>query len=296
MKAKGEIVKVLKRVCIVLLGLGLMPAAWAGSVTLGGVVDEDDGRSFDLSGRFAATSSWTLGAGVGHSESQFEGEKFSGNTLSVSSDLALGAFFLGAAANRWKDSGDLRATVLRGELGWMSDAGIAVSALVTNRATRIEYTANVLGQLRERQVDFEGTGFGGDVSYLGEQWTAGVRFLSYDYGNNVERVKQLMESGDTQRFPVLARLIGSVATRTAGSPDRELSFMLGHEFGKVSLTADVQLLRDALTGDKTTSSGLTLGFKPAPRFSVDVSGGVTDSDVVGTVPWAGLSLTLRSAN
>lgn len=288
--------RAIKHVCILLLGVALLPAARAGSLTLGGVVDDDDGRSFDVSGRFAATSSWTLGAGIGHSESEFEGEKFSGNTLSVSSDLALGAFFIGASANRWKDSGDLRATVLRGELGWMSDTGIAISALVTNRATRIEYTVNLLGQLRQRQVDLEGTGFGGDLSYLGEQWTAGVRFLSYDYGNNVERVRQLMESGDTQRFPALTRLIGSVATRAAGSPDRELSFMLGHEFGKVSLTADVQLLRDALTRDKTKSGGLTLGIKPAPRFSVDVSGGVTDSDLVGNVPWAGLSFTLRSAN
>jgi hypothetical protein len=273
-----------------------MPAAWAGSLTLGGVLDDDNGKSFDLSGRIEATRTWTLGAGVGHSQSKFDDQEFSGNSFNVSSDLALGAFFIGASANRWKDSGELRATVLRGELGWMSEAGIALSALVTNRATRVDYTVTFLGQPRERQIDFEGTGFGGDVSWLGEQWTAGVRFLSYDYGNNVDRVRQAMESGDTQRFPALSRLIGSVATQTAGSPDRELSFMLGREFGKVSMTADVQLLRDALTGDKTKSGGLTVGFKPTPRFSVDVSGGVTDSDVAGNIPWAGLSFTLRSAN
>lgn len=288
--------KAFKRICSVLLIAALMPVAWAGSLTLGGVVDDDKGRSLDLSGRFAATPAWTLGAGAGHSESEFDGEKFSGNSFNVSSDVALGAFFIGASANRWKDSGELRATVLRGELGWMSAAGVALSALVTHRATRVDYTVNFLGQLRERQIDFDGTGFGGDVSYLGERWTAGVRFLRYDYGNNVERVRQAMESGDTERFPVLARLIGSVATRTAGSPDRELSFLLGREFGEVSVTADVQLLRDALTGDRTKSGGLTVGFKPTPRFGVDVSGGVTDSDVAGNVPWAGLSLTLRSAN
>jgi len=289
-------VKAFKRTCSVLMISALMPAAWAGSLTLGGVVDEDSGKSFDLGGRFQATPAWTLGAGVGHSESKFDDQQFSGSSFNVSSDLALGAFFIGASANRWKDSGELRATVLRGELGWMSEAGVAISALVTSRATRIDYTVTFLGQTRERQIDFEGTGFGGDVSYLGEQWTAGVRFLSYDYGNNVERVRAAMESGDTERFPTLARLFGSVATQAAGSPDRELSFMLGREFGKVSVTADMQLLRDALTGGKTNSGGLTLGFKPTPRFSVDVSAGVTDSDVVGNVPWAGLSLTLRSAD
>lgn len=288
--------KAFKRFCSLLFIAGLMPAAWAGSLTLGGVVDDDNGRSFDLSGRFAATPAWTLGAGVGHSESEFDGEKFSGNSFTASSDVALGAFFIGASANRWQDSGELRATVLRGELGWMSEAGVAISALLANRTTRVDYTVNFLGQPRQRQIDFEGTGFGGDVSYLGGQWTAGVRLLSYDYGDNVDRVREAMESGDTQRFPVLSRLIGSVATRAAGSPDRELSLLLGREFGKVSVTADVQLLRDALSGDKTRSGGLTVGFKPTPRFSVDVSGGVTDSDVVGNVPWAGLSLTLRSAN
>jgi hypothetical protein len=276
------------------IGLGLALPAAAGSLTLGGLLDADDGASVDLGGRFAVTEAWSLGAGVGHSESKIDGQEFSGSSLSASTDLDLGAFFANASASRWKDSGQLRNTVLRGEVGWMGASGLALSVLLTDRAMRVDYTTTVLGQQREREIDIDGTGLGAAVSYFGTAWSAGLRYLDYDYGHSVERVRAVLESADTGRFPLLQRLIGSVATRAAAAPDREASLMLGRQFARHSLTGDWQWQRDALTGEESQSLGLTLGWDVTRRFTVDTTVGVTDSDAAGTVPWGGLALTLRS--
>ncbi len=285
------------RICGVVLGAVLAAPAWAGSLTLSGLADTDHGRSIDLRGRISPIQALTLGAGVGHSSFLGSGsdEDLSGTSFGVSADLQMAAFFADVSADRWEDSGNLRSTVLHGELGWMSDSGVALSALVTHHAMRVTYTATLLGQPREGTADFSGTGFGADLSYYGAAWNAGVRFVDYTYGSSVSRVRQVLGSGNTNRFPRLQRLIGSMATRAAGAPDREASGVLGRQFASVSLAANVDWQRDALTGDKTRSAGLTLGLTPTPRWGVDVSAGVSNSGAAGTVSWAGLSLTLRSA-
>jgi hypothetical protein len=287
----------MKRIAVVWPGLLLAAQAWGSSLTVSGVADGEDGRSIALRGRYAPVEALLLGATVGHSRSRFEDSagEFSGTTLGASADLSLGGFFLGASADRWKDSGQLRSTTLHGEAGWMSNAGVALAALVAHHALRVTYSNTVLGVTRERQIDFEGTGFGADLSYYGEAWTAGVSFLSYDYGQNVARLRTVLESANTERFPRLQQLIGSVATRAAGAPDRELFLALGRQFTHLSLLASWQWQRDALTAEKSRSAGLTLGLAPWKHFGVDVSAGASKGDETDTIGWVGLALTLRSA-
>jgi hypothetical protein len=285
----------MKRIAGLLMGL-LAGQASANSLTVSGLLDGDDGRSLSLLGRYAPVDSLTLGASLGHSQSksQDSDEEFSGSNFGVSADVDFSAFFANASAQRWRDSGQLRSTSLHGELGWMSESGVAIAALVSNRNLQVSYTTTVLGQARERDVDFKGTGFGADLSYFGAAWTAGLRFLDYDYGQNVARVRAVIESSNTQRFPRLQQLISSMATRAAGAPDRELSVVVGRQFAHVALTADVQWQRDALTTDETRSAGLTLGFAPTKHFGVDVSAGASKTEEADTIGWVGLALTLRS--
>jgi hypothetical protein len=288
----------MKRIAAVWLGALLAGPAWGNSLTVSGLFDGEEGRSTALRGRYAPVEALTLGASVGQSRSRLGGsdEEFSGSTIGAAADLNIGAFFIGASADRWKDSGQLRSTTWHGELGWMSDAGFALAGLVTHRAMRVTYASTVLGVTRERQIDFKGTGFGADLSYYGEAWTAGVGFLTYDYGQNVERVREVLEAGSTERFPRLQQLIGSVATRAAGAPDRELSLALGRQFAHLSLLASAQWQRDALTGEKSRSAGLTLGLTPTKHFGVDLSAGASKGDETDTIGWVGLALTLRSAD
>lgn len=279
---------------LLLAALASVPAG-ASSLTIAGLADGEEGRSLDLSGRLSVTDAWMIGAGVGHGESSLDGDKFSGNSLRASSDVQFGAFFAGAAFERWKDSGQLLSTTWRGEFGWMSDAGLSLSALVADRSLDVTYTATVLGQARQRNIAFDGTGLGAEVAWLGEQWTASVRYLDYDYGQSVQRVRNVLDSSSTLRFPRIAQLIGSMATRAASAADQEISASIGRQFAHSSLSGDWQMQRDALTGEKSHSLGLTLGLKFGARAGLDTTVGFTDGGSSGTQPWGGLALTLHTA-
>jgi hypothetical protein len=284
-----------KRIAGWMLGALLAGPASGHSLTASGLFDGDEGRSLSAIGRFTPLDNLSLGASVGHSRSKFadSDEVFSGSSFGVSADVDFSDFFANASAQRWRDSGQLRSDTLHGELGWMSDAGIAAAALVTRRDMQVTYTTTLLGQTRERKVDFSGTGFGADLSYFGTVWTAGLRFLDYDYGRNVQRVREVINASNTQRFPRLQQLLGSMATRAAGAPDREVSVVVGRQFAKLALSADLQWQRDALTTDATRSAGLTLGFTPLKYLGVDISAGASKTEEAA-IGWAGLSLTLRS--
>lgn len=282
-------------VAAICLGGATAHARTSASVTVGGYLESEGGRSYALDGRFSPSEQWTFGAGVGHGESDLEGAGFSGTSVNASAELFLGGFFARVAGERWKDSGQVRSDVLRGELGWIGSSGISFSALVTDRALRVHYSVVVLGETRERDIDFEGTGFGFDLSYYGESWNAGARFVDYDYGNSVARVRNAIGSADTQRFPAFNRLVWSIATRAAGAPERELSFTLGRQFARSSVALDWQLQRDAIFREDTHSLGLTFGREFGPRVLLDLTAGFTDGETFGAIPWGGLALTLRSA-
>lgn len=281
--------------CAALLAAVFTAQGRAASLTLSGLLDGEDGRVLDLDARVPVTGNWTIGGGVGHGESSLGTEKFSASSLRLSTDLQFGGLFASAGAERWRDSDQLRSTTLRAEVGWMSESGIAVSALVADRQIDIDYTATVLGQVREFQADLDGTGFGGDLSYLGEKWSMGLRYTAYDYGRNVARVRNIRDAAETGRFPRLQRLIESVATRAAGAPDREIAVILARQFRRHYLGSDWQMQRDAVTGDETHSVGVTFGIELGERFVLDTLAGISDSDRTGSVGWGGLALTLRTS-
>jgi hypothetical protein len=281
---------------VVLVALVATTPAVADSLSLATLADDDHGRSIDLHGLYSPIESLTLGASVGRSSAALSGgEDFRGNSLGASVDVDVDAFFAGGAIDRWKDSGELRSTALHGELGYLADNGLSLAALVASHDLRVTYSATVVGQLRQRDIDFKGTGLGGDLSWYGEAWTTGVRYLAYDYGRSVDRVRSVLESASTQRFPRLQRLAGSVATRAAGAPDREASLMLARQFARRSLTATLQWQRDAVTHVESKGVDLTLGLEPAQHWAVDVSIGASRDKEAGTTAWAGLALKLRSA-
>jgi hypothetical protein len=281
--------------CAILLAAVLAPQASAASFTLSGLLDGEDGRVLDLDARVPVTDNWSVGGGFGHGESSLGTEKFSASSLRLSTDLQFGGLFVSADAERWKDSGQLRSTMLRGEAGWMSESGFAISALVADRNLDIGYTATILGQTREFQANLDGTGFGGDLSYLGEKWSVGLRFTAYDYGRNVDRVRNIRDAAETGRFPRLQRLIASVATRAAGAPDREIAAIVSRQFPRHYVSSDWQMQRDAVTGDETHSLGVTLGFELGEHFVLDTMAGISDSDRTGSVGWGGIALTLRTS-
>lgn len=269
-----------------------MPAA-AASVTVAGLADGDNGLSYGIDARFSPTKSWSLGAGVGHSESSANGTDFSGTSLRVSTDFYLDAFTAGASVQHWSDSRNLKSTSTTGQFGWMWGSGWWVSALVDDRRMTVDYTATLLGQTREAHVDFKGTGFGVDVSWLGQDWNFGARWLDYDYGRSAERVRGAMTAGNTVNFPRLQLLLDSIVTRAAGAPDQQMAVTLGRQFRKGSLQGEWATQRDALTHARVNSVSLVLGGDAGAKWRIDTTLGISDGDA-GSAVFGGLSLTLRS--
>ena len=268
--------------------------AQAASVTLAGLADSEDGFSYDVDARFSPTDSWSFGAGLGKSEAALTGADFSGTSLRLGTDLSVGAFSAGVSLQQWNDSNQIKSTGVLGQFGWMTDSGLSISALVDDRSVKLQYTTTVLGQIRERTIDFGGTGFGADVSWFGEQWTLGARYIDYDYGSDVDRLRAVLNSPNTGRFPRLQLLIASVVTRAAGAPDRQFAATLGRQFARSSLHGDWGMERDALTRTKFNSLSLTHGYRISPQVQIDTTFGFSDGSVDGTVAYGGLALTLRN--
>ncbi|MET0280394.1 MAG: hypothetical protein ABW278_04620 [Steroidobacteraceae bacterium] len=269
--------------------------AGAASLTVAGLVDGDHGRSVDLDGHAAITRSWSVGAGIGDGEASLEGDDFSGNSLRASTDVQLGALFINASGERWRDSGQLRSLALRGELGWMQDSGFAFSALVADRSLEVTYSANVRGQLRQRDIRLDGMGLGAGLAWFGDAWTASLRYVGFSYGQDVARMRAAIAAADTVRFPRVGELLGSMATRAASAADREVGITLARQFAHVSLGGDLQVERDALTGADTRSLGVTLGLAFGRRVGLDTTVGLTDGGASTSEPWASVAVTLRTA-
>lgn len=284
-----------KIICAAVLAAVLVTPGYTASLTLSGLVDGDEGTAVDMDGSLPLAENWIIGAGAGRGDSSLEGEKFSATSLRASTDVQIGDVFANAGVERWKDSGQLRSTTWRAGLGWMSGSGFAATLLVVDRNLDITYTATVAGIPRELQASLDGTGFGGELGWFGTAWTLGARYVGYDYGRNVERIRAIREAAATGRFPRLQRLVTSVATRAAGAPDREMALYVDHRIGRFSIGADWQQQRDAATRDLINSAGITLGIGRESPLGVDLMAGYSSGGSAGTVPWGGVALTLRSA-
>jgi hypothetical protein len=271
-----------------------LPAA-AASLSVAGLLDGEDGTALNVDARLPLGDAWSVSAGAGKGESNVEGSEFSGTTLRASADVNVGGFGASLALQRWKDSSQLESASVRGQMGWTTDAGWSFSALVDDRRLTIDYSfTGPQGVVREAEVEFNGTGLGADVSWFGEQWNAGVRFLDYDYGRSMDRVQAALNAPTTTRAPRVQLLANSIVTRAAGAPEREISATLGRQFSRSSLQGDWVLQRDALSGTDVNSLSLTHGYEISRHVEVDTTLGFSDGGAGGTIAFAGLALTLRN--
>jgi hypothetical protein len=164
------------------IATGWAVQAQAASVTVGTLVDTDDGMAWRASGTVAPRHDWLIGAGAGRHEMRFNGENYSGTSLAASTRASFGSFFAGAGGQHWKDSGELESVALHAELGWMSQGGLSLSALFTDRSLRAPFTTTGLdGQLLTHESRSDGQGFGAAVAWTGNGWNVGARFLHYSY-------------------------------------------------------------------------------------------------------------------
>lgn len=280
-----------------LLAAGLSTTAVAraeGSLTLSGLFDSDQGRSLDADVRWSPVPAWSLGAGVGKGESGLAGSDLSGTSLRASTDLYLGGFDTGVSVQSWKDSSDLKTRSLRAQLGWTFDSGIGLHALLDDRSLDILYTRQPqVGPPRRVAVQFDGTGYGAELSFIGTRINAAAHYIDYGYGRSMARVRGVLAAADTTEFPRLQLLVASLVTSAAGAPGREIGFTLGREFARASLQGQWLQLRDALTGEETNNLSLIHSYRISKHLEMDTTLGLSDGAADGALAFGGLAFRIR---
>ena len=142
-------------------------------------------------------------------------------------------------------------------------------------------------------MQFDGTGFGGEISFVGTRNNVAVHWIDYGYGQSMARVRSALAATDTTRFPRLQLLVASRVTRDAGAPDREMGVTLGREFERASLQGQWLLLRDALTGENANSVSLIHSYRITRHLEVDTTLGISDGSDAGALAFGGLGFRIR---
>ena len=284
-----------RRVCadFVRHGASQALASPAASLTLAGTVDSQDGTGTDLDAWWAPNDTWSIGGGVGKSDSGAAGEAFSGTSLRLNSDLVLGRFNVGASASSWDDPDQLTTRATQAELGWTADNGLSISAIFEDRSMTVRYEGRVANQRRDQRVDFDGTGHGVGIAWFGEEWNAGVQYMGYGYGPSLARVRSIMTSATTTQFPRLQALVDSILTRAAGAPSREISLSLGRDLTRSSLRGQWLQQRDALTLTDINSFSLSHDYRFASHWALETTLGLSEGGALGTIGFGGFAITLR---
>ena len=269
-------------------------AASTASLTLGGLMDSEDGRGYDADAFFAPNDHWSFGAGIGHSQSKLTGAEFSGRSLRFNTEVTVSSFSFGVAAQNWKDSNQLDSDAMQGQLTWTGVSGFSIGALFDDRKLKVQYQARApQNQTRPATITFDGTGYGADLAYFGEQWNAGVRYIDYSYGPSLARVQAVIDSPTTTEFPRVQALVDSILTRAAGAPDREISATFGRALKRTSLQGEWLMQRDALTQTDINSFSVRFGLRFNPHMELTTTLGMTAGGDSDNATFGGLALTLR---
>lgn len=151
-------------------GLSTAEAADAGAftATLATFVDDADGLNTDLDLYWEPADWIGLSAGIGQAESSSELADLDGDALRAGVDLH--GESLGGRLNwrRWQDGGQFESDTLGGEVYWRTTSGWQFGLLAEQRDFSVDYTVTVLNRPIARRVDFDGQGFGAQVSWYGD--------------------------------------------------------------------------------------------------------------------------------
>lgn len=157
------------------------------------------------------------------------------------------------------------------------------------------------------QLNLTSTGLGGAIDYLEERWHVYAAYDGFRHGDfegetTVSALRDAQGRVGTPIFNALAgrlvtrlqRLAGSRATAKAGLLDFSAALGLDATLGDFLAGLEANRDKDHLTGNR--SDGLTgiLAWEATRHLTLELRGGATQSDQLGTIRFVGLNLLLRS--
>jgi hypothetical protein len=268
--------------------IAVAQAAAASDWTLGAGVEADDVGAYTT----AADVSWspsarlTLGAVAGATHSDAEQGGFDSTEFGVDAEW-WPARHVGVAAgyDAWRDSGNYEKNSVRATL-LMGGERVRFGLIGESVSTR---TTVQLGVLRDRMatLDFDGSGFGGQITLYGSRLDLHASFLSYSYDDQVDRLLTFLGTPTTTRRPRLEQLGNSAFTAADALLDRAVALGADLHFGNGTLGLGLAQYRELLTDSDTNTATIDFSWPLSPRWTAAVTAGASDSDSRDTTYFLG---------
>lgn len=266
-------------------------ASWSASV--GAEADDNGAHAADVDIGWSPTDRFGVTFAAGQSSSADDlGTDFDSTTLFAGADWQL-TELLGAAIayDVWDDPDNYAKRTLHATL-FIGNDRLRLGVLA--QSVESETTAQLGLFRREVTFDFDGTGYGAELTLNGNRVSAYASYLTYDYDENVDRLLSFLANPALARRPRLEALFGSGLTAAAALLDYSATVGLDVYAGRARFGFSCSLLRDAVSDSDSTSLRAQVEWPLAARWSAQVSAGVNDSDVESSALFAGGRILYRS--
>jgi hypothetical protein len=286
--------------------------AWL--LTVGTELDDEDGYRVDLGLAWAPTSTTWINAYAGTADTSTDFNDFTSRMASLGFDHAFEHLGFSMDVRWWGDSELFESTAVAGALDYRR-AGWRLALRGELRESDFEpFDFDVLIPIRGTDVRVSGSadcgldnsGYGASFSHTGRAWSVALSGTQYEYSSTDCALTRLNVPPQAGNLPPITReilrriaataltrgaqLLGSALTRENGFLDYSIWGSVAYRSGLKSFGIDYfhdreefeGLLADTLIGSVT--------FPVSSRLDLELRVGATDSELSGTIGFAGVTV------
>lgn len=306
--------------CGALLLAGLSAAAFAQEssdawlLSVGGELDDENGYRFDAGATWAPTESTTVTALASTADTSADFNDFAWRAASLGLDHSFGQVGVSLDVRWWGDKELFESTAygagvdferagwrvaLRGEMRESDFEPFRFDTFIPIRGTLVPVSGGA-------ECGIDNSGYGASVSHAGKAWSVRLAGTQYDYSSTdcvLTGVSLPPQVADLQPISrqifrrvastVLERgatLLGSALTRENGFLDYSLWGAVAFRSGPQTFGLDYYHDREEFEGWIADTLIGSVTFPVSNRLDLELRLGATDSELTGTVAFAGLTL------
>jgi hypothetical protein len=306
------------RACAVLLlaslsgGAGAADSLWL--LSAGAELDDEDGYRFDLGATWAPTRATSINAYAGSADTSADFNDFTSRIASLGIDHSFGQLGLSLDVRWWGDSELFDSSALAGTL-YFKEARWRFALHGELRESEFDpFAFDVRIPIRGVLVPVSGSaecgldnsGYGASLSYTGKSWSVAAAGTQYEYSATDCSLTSLSIPPQAGDLPPISReifrriasavlmrgaqLLGSALTRENGFLDYSLWGSVAYRWGLNSLGLDYFHDREEFQGLVADTLIGSVTFPVSNRLDLELRLGATDSELSGTIAFAGLTL------
>lgn len=294
--------------------VGAQSSADAWLLSVGAEVDDEDGYRIDLGATWAPTHSTSVTAYAGTADTSTDFNDFTSRMASLGVDHAFEHVGFSLDLRWWGDSELFESQALAGGL-YFKHEGWRLGLRGELRESDFEpFSFDVNIPIRGMLVPVAGSaecgldnsGYGASLSHYGKSWSVQLAGTQYDYSSTDCALTDLSVAPQAGNLPpitreifrrianaVLARgaeLLGSALTRENGFLDYSLWGSVAFRSGLTSFGLDYFHDREEFDGFLADTLIGSVTFAVSNRIDLELRVGATDSELSGTIAFAGITL------